>query len=99
MCKLTGYAEHELVGTNIQSLFVADELIAKPLEYDLVKKGQRVIKERSIVDKTGKVIPVEMSTKILDDGRMQALFRDITQRKKAEEELIVAKEKAEESDR
>ncbi len=99
MCKLTGYSEQELVGTNIQSLFPTEELIAKPLEYDLVKKGQRVINERNIVDKTGKVIPVEMSTKILDDGRMQALFRDITQRKKAEEELIVAKEKAEESDR
>jgi len=99
MCKLTGYSEQELVGSNIKSLFPADELLSKPLQYDLIKKGQRIIKERRIMDKTGKVIPVEMSTKILDDGRMQALFRDITQRKKAQDELIIAKEKAEESDR
>ena len=99
MCVLVGYKENELIGSNIKGLFDKTELITKPLRYDLIKKGESIIRERTIVSKDGQHIPVEMSTKILNDGRMQAIFRDITERKKSQKELILAKEKAEESDR
>ena len=84
ICKLTGYTKSELIGENIKILFDPNELGSTPLRYDLVKKGDTVIRERAIVRKDGTKVYTEMNTKILEDGRMQALFRDITRRKKAE---------------
>lgn len=91
--KLTGYRNDELIGNNINILFQKDELVGNPLQYDLVKKGDTVINERNIVRKNGSLIPIEMNTKILDDGRMQSLFRDISKRKKAERDLKESEEK------
>ncbi len=93
VCDLTGYNKDELIGQNIKILFNEEQLEKKPLRYDLVKAGDTVIRERQIVSKTGKVIPVEMNTKILEDGRMQALFRDLSVRKEAEKALIESEEK------
>ncbi|OFX85958.1 MAG: hypothetical protein A2W99_16895 [Bacteroidetes bacterium GWF2_33_16] len=85
--ELTGYSRGELIGNNISTLFEKEELSDKPLRYDLVKKGDIVNRERRILRKDGSKVYVEMNTKIISDGRMQALIRDITRRKKAEFEL------------
>lgn len=92
-CNLTGYRKNELIGKNIKQLFNPDELEKNPLRYDLIKTGNIIKREREIVCKDGKVIPVEMNTKILEDGRMQTLFRDISVRKMAEKALIESEEK------
>ncbi len=92
-CKLIGYNKDELIGKNIKHLFSPKELAINPLRYDLIKNGDTIIKEREIVCKDGKVVPVEMNTKILEDGRMQTLFRDISVRKMAEKALIESEEK------
>jgi len=92
-CKLIGYNKDELIGKNIKHLFSPKELAINPLRYDLIKNGDTIIKEREIVCKDGKVVPVEMNTKILEDGRMQTLFRDISNRKTAEKALIESEEK------
>ncbi len=88
---LTGYLKEELIGNNIKILFKNDELDQKPLRYDLVKKGDSVIRERIIVRKDGKEIPIEMNTKILKNGQMQAVFRDLTVRKETERKLLRSK--------
>src|SRR6056297_407663 len=93
ICDLTGYSKQELIGNNINLLFKKEELKTKPLRYDLIKVGNTIIKERTIVCKDGRVIPVEMNTKILEDGRMQALFRDLSVRKAAEKALIASENK------
>jgi PAS domain S-box-containing protein len=85
--QLLGYSREELIGKNIGILFEKEELSDKPLRYDLVKKGDTVIRERKIVRKDGSRVYVEMNTKIISDGRMQALIRDISRRKEAEIEL------------
>lgn len=93
VCNLTGYKKDELIGNNIKLLFNKELLQKKPLRYDLIKAGDTVIREREILSKEGKIIPVEMNTKILEDGRMQALFRDLSLRKEAEKALVESEEK------
>jgi len=84
---LSGYERNELIGKNISILFEKEELSDKPLRYDLIKKGDTVVRERKIIRKDGSRVFVEMNTKVISDGRMQALIRDITKRKETELEL------------
>ena len=93
MCKISGYDKNELKNKSVSFLFTKNELNEKPLRYDLVKSGVNVINERYMLRKNGSVIEVEMNTKMLVDGRMQILFRDITEKKQAERSLIVSEEK------
>jgi PAS domain S-box-containing protein len=93
MLKLTGRSAKNLIGTNVTELFAPDSVKNKPLRYDLLKKGKTVINERSIIQPDGTVIPIEMHTKMMPDGTYQSIFRDITERRKAEETLRQSEEK------
>ncbi len=93
MCKISGFEKNELINQKIEMLFRNNEIKAKPLRYDLVRSGQNVINERYLTRKDGKSIEVEMNTKMLADGRLQALFRDITERKLSERALVESEQK------
>lgn len=93
MEQLTGYTKSELNGKNIAMLFSKKMLDNKPLRYDLVLGGKNVLNTRTILTKDGKEKVVEMSTKKLYDGRLQAFFRDITEKRKAEKTLRENEEK------
>jgi PAS domain S-box-containing protein len=90
---LTKYKKHELIGSNIKMLFEKEQLESTPLRYDLIEKGDTVLRQRNIVRKDGSLLPIEMSTKVLEDGRMQAFFRDISIKKQAELDLRASEEK------
>lgn len=89
------YSKEELLTLNIKDLFPLEILEAKPLQYDLLKTGKSVKNERKIKRKNGEIIYVEMNSYAMQDGTYQSFIRDITERKQAEEKLIIAKEKAE----
>ena len=58
--------------------------------------------ETTRIRKDGSEFPIEISARVIEIEGLkycQSIGRDITERKKAEEELIIAKEKAEEGDR
>jgi len=93
MINLTGRTAKNLKGINISELFTPDTVKNKPLRYDLLKKGRTVISERDILRPDGTMTPVEMHTKMMPDGTYQSIFRDITERKKAEETLRQSEEK------
>jgi PAS domain S-box-containing protein len=102
-CKTYGYSEEELIGKNISiirspgSNAYPDEILS-----DTILGGWTG--ELVNVRKDGSEFPIELSTSQIKDenGNSIALIGiavDITERKKAQKELINAKEKAEESDR
>lgn len=93
MVKLTGRTHENLIGINISELFKPNVLKNKPLRYDLLKKGNTVISERDILRSDGEIIPIEMHTKMMPDGTYQSIYRNITERKKAEETLRQSEEK------
>lgn len=98
-CEMTGYSKQELLSSNMGILFTDEEKMKKPLRYDLLQQGFTVRTERILTRKDGSTLPIEMNTKMMPDRTYQSFFRDFSERKKMEDELIKAKEKAEVSDR
>jgi signal transduction histidine kinase len=84
---MLGYTQGELLGRNIRELIPAEELIAAPLHLDEIRAGETVIVERRLCRKDGSLLPVEISAKMIEDGWLQGIVRDITERKQAETAL------------
>jgi PAS domain S-box-containing protein len=88
--ELSGYSREELLMMNISKLFPENILIEKPLRYDLLKKGETVKTERELTRKNGEKIQIEMNSKTMPDGTFLTFIRDITERKKAEEDIRIS---------
>jgi PAS domain S-box-containing protein len=86
-CKMTGYSKDELLKLNMDKLFSLHERERTPLRYDLLKKGVDVINTRKLSRKDGSKIIIEMNTRMMPDQTYQSIFRDITERKRAEKLL------------
>ena len=72
-------------------------------DFQIVLTGKSVISNLRTISKSGKIRWIRASSKPIINGSgvegIQGIITDITKQKRAEEELIEAKEKAEESDR
>ena len=94
--KLFGYSRHEIIGSKINELVAPKELKDEAKKVSQrVKKGERVeldsIRERkdgTLVDVSILVAPVVHEGKQMGD---YAIYRDITERKKAAEEIYIQK--------
>jgi len=83
----TGYSRDELLKMNMSDLFSSEMLQEKPLQYDQARNGRIVKTERELVCKDGRLIIVEMNSRMMPDGTFQSFFRDITERKLIEKAL------------
>ena len=105
ICEMTGYSKDELIGHDSRFLYTSDE------DYEFVGK----VKYRQIRDygtgvvetrwkrKNGSVINIILASTPVDKGNLKGAVTftalDISDRKRAEEEILMAKEAAEKSDR
>ena len=86
-CNLLGYTEAELLALSVVDVVAPEDLAAQPLRLDALRDHQRVRSERLLLRKDGRRVPTEISSRILPDGRFQAIVRDITERREAEAAL------------
>jgi PAS domain S-box-containing protein len=98
-CTMLGFLREELLQMNVQELIPAKDLITIPLKHREVLSGEKVVIERRFRHKNGMIINVEVSAALLEDGRIQTIVRDLTERKKAEEALRRSKESLAEAQR
>jgi PAS domain S-box-containing protein len=84
--ELTGCTQGELVGMNVCRLFSAAELEERPLRVAEVAAGRIVTMERRLGRRDGSRVPVEMSTRLMPDGSLQTILRDVSARHRAEAE-------------
>ncbi|REJ81946.1 MAG: PAS domain S-box protein [Bacteroidetes bacterium] len=89
--QLTGYKLDELMQMSIYDFADKDELRERPLRFKELFKGVNTTTERKMHKKDGSKIDVEVNAKLLDDGNILVFIRDISERKKAEEEILNAK--------
>ena len=94
-CRLLGYERDELIGKTISDLLPAHEIERLWRSKDELLKGHVLVAEWSLRRKDGAFVPVEVSAKILPDGRWQGFVRDVTERKRARDELRQAQDRLE----
>lgn len=86
-CKMVGYSHEELVGLSIKTLIPEEDWQQDPIKFNDLIGGKAVYRERRFLCKDNRIITIEVSAKMLQDGNIHAFGRDITRRKQAEKEL------------
>jgi PAS domain S-box-containing protein len=86
-CRMLGYDRVELIGKTIFEIIPAqDAPRLKTVRSQLLTPGRVERAEWTLIQKDGTPVPVEVSANILPDGRWQAFVRDISERKRIEDE-------------
>ncbi|MGE5859808.1 MAG: PAS domain S-box protein [Ignavibacteria bacterium] len=105
-CETVGYSETELIGKDAQSLiYPEDIMIIERLHRDLIDEiHPDIYIEKRFLRKDNEIIYAIVKSVLVRDDEGKPLhfidqMIDISERKQVEKELLVAKEKAEESDR
>ncbi len=85
-CRLLGYERDELIGMTIFDVIPPEDAERlKRLKTELLVPGKVSKAEWVQVRKDGTLVPVEVSSNILPDGRWQAFVRDISERRRVED--------------
>lgn len=88
----TGYQKENLEKMSLIDLLFEGDLKSKPIVFGGIKKGFAVHDERRIKRKDGSAMSVELNSKMMPDGNVMVIGRDITERKKAQEQILREKQ-------
>jgi PAS domain S-box-containing protein len=86
-CELLGYTKDEFLEMTTYDLMIVEEVKQSPPRFDELRNGKSLLTIRTLRRKDGTTVPVEINARMLSNGRMLAMVRDITMRKRAEEEI------------
>jgi PAS domain S-box-containing protein len=90
-CKMMGMSKGELIGLHQSQLHPdGEEERYREIFREHVEKGKAITQDLYVRHKSGKLIPVDISASVIqlkDRKVIQGIFRDITERKRAEEAL------------
>ena len=93
LCEMLGYTPEELFRLKVKDLIPAEDLAENPIRYEELRTGKTLLKERRLIRKDGRLVPVEISGKMIQEGVLQGIVRDISERKAAEEKLKQSEER------
>jgi PAS domain S-box-containing protein len=87
LCEMLGYTREELLRLNVRDIIPPEDLARAPIRFDELQAGRTLLTERHLLRKDGTLLPVEISGRMIQDGVLQSIIRDISERKRAEGEL------------
>ncbi len=85
--EMLGYGQDELLRLNIEDTYVEAEKALLAQRLASIAEVKSRIFERMMRRKDGTVLPVEVSIRRLSSGMNQGIVRDVTERKRAEEQI------------
>ncbi len=86
-CRLFGYTEQELIGMSVVNTYLPEDRPSAARRLLQISHGGPLRFERVAVRKDGTTLPIDVAISPMNGGRYQAIVRDITARKRAEEAL------------
>jgi len=86
-----GYTKKEFSKLKLQDL-IAGEIVQDLDNKKKLIKGEAIVFSRKFIHKDKSIIDVEISAKLQKDGKILGIARNVTERKKADLELKLAKE-------
>ena len=92
--QLAGRPLEELIGSSLADTYLPEDRHLIALRRDQLKADGALRFERKFLRRNGEVVPVEVSVSTLGDGYSQAVVRDISERKRAEEALRASEQLA-----
>ena len=92
-CQLTGYSRQELLSLSLADLMPPEDLQKQPFRFDELSTGRTVRINRRIRRKDGTFFLAEVNARMLPDGTMQGIARDITQQVHDQEALKHSEER------
>jgi hypothetical protein len=92
LCRMLGYTREETLQLNVLDTYLPADRAAGERRFADIRSGASMTFERTLLCKDGSTLAVEVSLRRLEDGRQQAINRDITERKRAEAELRASEE-------
>lgn len=101
-CDSLGYSREELLGMNIRQVKTEKYLANVPKNLEMARKFGHYRFESENISKNGKVIPMEMKSRLIDFRNGKAILtiaRDITERRETEERILSTIIQTEENER
>ena len=89
-CAMLGYSRDEILSKQISDLIAPDDMVTARTILGEWQQGKTMLTEWRLICKDGSLLPVEISGRMLSDGRFQSIIRDITERKQTEEKMLVS---------
>jgi PAS domain S-box-containing protein len=86
-CQMLDYSERELMKLNFKDIFQPEDIISRPLRYKELLAGKTVLSDRRFRRKDGSRFFGQISGKMMKDGRILAIVRDVSEYRKKDEML------------
>jgi len=77
-CNMLGYTKKELLRMNVSQIIDPVQLKARPIPFNLLKKGKHIFSERHFLHKDGRMIDTEANIKKIDENSILSIARDVT---------------------
>ena len=95
LCDMLGYTREELMGLKVKDLNPSKDLTTAPFQFEQLRAGKTIVSEHEVYRKDGTILDVEINAKMISNGVLQAIVRDITDRKRTEKLLGAQKQSLE----
>lgn len=92
--EMLGYTHEDILNLSLQDLIPTENLVHDPLRLDELRASKTVLKEYRLRRKDDSLLSVEISVRMLPDGSLLHIVRDITERRRVEELLRIREDHA-----
>ena len=87
MLEMLGYTRDQFLELNVRDLIPKDDQITNPVNTDVPRVGEVFHKQRRFIRRDGGLSEMEVGGTRLEDGRILAIVRDVSERNRLETQL------------